>query len=128
MTRDVRQIIMRLKKYILAILLALLHLIFCGVFFYGYFNSNDPVRDIALYIFHYIDPLVYPLLGVVPHLYGDSEAIIAAFIIIIGTVQWFIFGWIIQRILLLPFTMRKNVRAEQSGAGYVAQSAPSPDP
>lgn len=119
---------MKLRQYILAIPLALLHLIFCGLFFYSYFNSNDPVRDIALYIFHYIDPLVYPLLGAVLNLYGDSEAIIAALIIILGTVQWFIFGWIIQWVLLLPFTVRKILRAEQAGPEYPPQSVGSPDP
>jgi hypothetical protein len=115
---------MKIRRYILATLLAVLHLIFTGLFFYAYFISDDPVRGIALYIFHYIDPLVYPLLGVVTHLYGDSEAMIAAFIIVFGTVQWFIFGWIIQWLLLLPFVAYKNMRAEQGAADYRRQSPP----
>lgn len=112
---NVRQNTMKIRGYILATLLAVLHLIFTGLFFCAYFNSADSVRSIALYIFLYIDPLVYPLLSVVTHLYGDSEAMIATFIIVFGTVQWFVFGWIIQWLVLLPYVAYKNMRAEQGG-------------
>lgn len=99
---------MKTRRFILASILALMHLFFCIYFFFHYFRSQDPVRDIALYIFVYIDFPVATMCSLITALFGASEEMLALFITMMGTVQWFFVGWLIQRVISWSYKFFKN--------------------
>jgi hypothetical protein len=84
---------MRRPKNLTALILAGLHLAFCAVFFAIYFSSNDPQRAIALVMLLPADPWI-ALLGDLIH----SDAVCAVLVVVAGTAQWWVIGWVLGRI------------------------------
>jgi len=83
---------MKISRPLVALILGVLHLAFCVIFFALYFRSSDPQRSMALVILIPLDPWIVPFSSVI-----SSEIAVAVAVTVVGTVQWWGIGWLIEK-------------------------------
>ena len=85
---------------LLAAILGGLHLALCILFFAAFFSSHDLNRGMLIVIFIPIDPwflLLSSAMEAISVNGGVAIVILAGFITILGTAQWWAIGWLIAK-------------------------------
>jgi hypothetical protein len=92
-----------------AVILGSLHLVYCVVFFVGYFSSNDPEKSMGLILLVPVDPWIVPLSKGI----ALSDQAFAATVIGAGTIQWLAIGWLLGRATAVILKRGPNKAADR---------------